>query len=164
MILVALGANLAGRAGPPLAQCKAAVAALERRGIAVVKRSRWYESAPVPASDQPNFVNGVVAVRTTLQPGPLLQTLHAVEAELGRVRSIPNAARTLDLDLLDYNGLVQEGPPILPHPRLQHRGFVLFPLADVAPNWRHPVTGKSVTDLIGELSPGDAVRPHPEID
>ena len=164
MILIALGSNLAGPAGPPLAQCKAALAALERRSIAVVKRSRWYESAPVPASDQPNFVNGVVAVQTSLSPEALLQTLHAVEAELGRVRSVANAARTLDLDLLDYNGLVQDGPPTLPHPRLQHRGFVLFPMVDVVPKWRHPVSGKSVTDLIGGLSAREEVRPYPETD
>jgi 2-amino-4-hydroxy-6-hydroxymethyldihydropteridine diphosphokinase len=161
MILIALGANLPGPAGPPRAQCEAAFAALEKRGVAVVKRSRWYESAPVPASDQPNFVNGVAAISTALRPAELLQTLHAVEAELGRVRGAPNAARTLDLDLLDYDGLVQEGPPILPHPRIASRDFVLLPLADVAPDWAHPLTRLSVATLIAALPAGRTARPLP---
>ena len=160
MILVALGANLPGPAGPPLAQCEAAIGKLAEAGVAVIARSRWYESTPVPASDQPRYVNGVVAVRTEQGPAALLATLHAVERSLGRVRGVANAARTIDLDLLDYDGLVRsDEPPILPHPRMAGRGFVLRPLADVMPAWRHPVSGRSVGELLAELPFDPDLRP-----
>jgi 2-amino-4-hydroxy-6-hydroxymethyldihydropteridine diphosphokinase len=161
MILIALGANLPGPAGPPLAQCEAALVALASAGIAVRRRSRWYETAPVPASDQPWYVNGVAVVETTLGPVDLLAVLHRIEAQLGRRRTVANAARTLDLDLLDYDGLVRPGPepPILPHPRMEGRGFVLRPLAEVAPTWRHPVSGRSIAELVAALSDGAGTRP-----
>jgi 2-amino-4-hydroxy-6-hydroxymethyldihydropteridine diphosphokinase len=153
MIVIALGANLSGPAGPPLAQCEAALERMRAAGIAVAARSPWYESTPWPPSDQPRFVNGVVAVRTGLPPVELLATLHEIERALGRVRGVPNAARTLDLDLIDYDGLVRGGPepPVLPHPRLAERDFVLRPLADIAPAWRHPVTGLAVGELLARL-------------
>lgn len=161
MILIALGANLPGPAGPPLAQCEAALGKLAEAGVAVIARSRWYESTPVPASDQPRYVNGVVAVSTAQGPVPLLGTLHAIERSLGRVRDAVNAARTIDLDLLDYEGLVRDGdgPPILPHPRMADRGFVLRPLADVMPAWRHPVSGRSVGELLAALPFDPGLRP-----
>lgn len=153
MILVALGANLPGPAGPPLAQCEAALARLQAAGIAVVARSPWYETTPFPPSDQPRFVNGVVAVETRLGPGALLAALHEIERGLGRVRGVPNAARTIDLDLIDYDGLVRVGPepPELPHPRMAERDFVLRPLADIAPAWRHPVSDMTVGALLARL-------------
>jgi len=153
MILVALGANLPGPAGPPQAQCEAALARMPASGIAVVARSPWYETTPFPPSDQPRFINGIVAVETELAPGALLAALHAIERELGRVRSVPNAARTIDLDLIDYAGLVRQGPepPVLPHPRMADRDFVLRPLADIAPAWRHPVSDMTVGELLARL-------------
>jgi 2-amino-4-hydroxy-6-hydroxymethyldihydropteridine diphosphokinase len=153
MILIALGANLPGPAGPPLAQCEAALARMRAACIAVVARSPWYETTPFPPSDQPRFVNGVIAVETRLSPGELLAALHEIEAALGRVRSVPNAARTIDLDLLDYEGMVRNGPepPILPHPRMAERDFVLRPLADIAPTWRHPVSDMTVGELLAKL-------------
>jgi 2-amino-4-hydroxy-6-hydroxymethyldihydropteridine diphosphokinase len=161
MILLALGANLPGLAGPPLAQCEAALAALESRGVRIAGRSRWWDTPPHPPSGQPHFVNGVVRVETRLGPVALLAEMHAVEAALGRRRSVPNAARSLDLDLLDYEGQVRTGPepPILPHPRMTERSFVLLPLQDVAPEWRHPVSGLGVAALIGALPPGHGARP-----
>jgi 2-amino-4-hydroxy-6-hydroxymethyldihydropteridine diphosphokinase len=163
MILIAFGSNLTGPAGPPLAQCEAALARFASHDIIIDGRSRSYESAPVPKSDQPWFVNGVVAVRTTLDPVALLQALHRIEDALGRTRSVANAARTMDLDLLDYNGLVRPGPgaPLLPHPRMQERAFVLRPLLDVAPAWRHPVTGRSAAELLAALPDEDGLRPLP---
>ncbi len=118
-ILIGLGANLPGRWGPPRATCEAAVAALEAEGLRVVRRSRWYESAPVPASDQPWYVNGVIAVETGLSPEALLALLHRVEARFGRERRTRNEARVIDLDLLAYGERVNDGPapPLLPHPR-----------------------------------------------
>ena len=163
MIFVALGANLASaRYGSPRAGCEAAVAALEAAGLRVVARSRWYRSAPVPPSDQPDYVNGVVAVETRLSPAALLARLHEIERAFGRERRIPNAARTLDLDLIAYHDRVtgpEEGAPILPHPRLAERAFVLLPLQELAPGWRHPVSCVSIADLIRALPPGQSAQP-----
>ncbi|MBI3451512.1 MAG: 2-amino-4-hydroxy-6-hydroxymethyldihydropteridine diphosphokinase [Rhodospirillales bacterium] len=160
MILIALGANLPGPAGSPQQMCEAALAALAKIGVRVFRRSPWYESAPVPPSDQPWFVNGVAQLETDLAAAALLHLLHSVERDLGRVRGVINAPRTIDLDLLDYNGLIRGGPdtPILPHPRLAERAFVLAPLADLAPEWRHPESGKGVEELIAALPASEGLR------
>jgi 2-amino-4-hydroxy-6-hydroxymethyldihydropteridine diphosphokinase len=157
VIFIALGSNLFSDAyGSPEDICVAAIEALEQRGISITARSRWFRTAPVPVSDQPWFVNGVIAVETLLPPEELLGLLHEVEAEFGRTRKIRNEARILDLDLIAYHDQVTTGPegPILPHPRAHERAFVLLPLADIDPDWRHPVTGAAVADLIAAL-PGD---------
>jgi 2-amino-4-hydroxy-6-hydroxymethyldihydropteridine diphosphokinase len=155
VILIGIGSNLAAAGfASPLDTASAAVALLSSVGITVVRRSRWYKSQPVPPSDQPWYMNGVVAVETALAPPALLEALLAVEARFGRRRLAPNAARTLDLDLLDYNGTqcVSERL-VLPHPRLHERRFVLAPLAEIAPQWRHPRSGKTATELLAALSP-----------
>jgi 2-amino-4-hydroxy-6-hydroxymethyldihydropteridine diphosphokinase len=100
----------------------------------------------------PPFVNAVAHVETALSPTELLAALHNVETAFGRKRSERNAPRTLDLDLLDYDGRIEPGPPELPHPRMAERGFVLIPLKDVASDWRHPATGRNVQSLIADLS------------
>jgi 2-amino-4-hydroxy-6-hydroxymethyldihydropteridine diphosphokinase len=153
MILIGLGGNLPHELfGPPRGVIEAACAALEVLEVKVVARSRLYYSAPVPASDQPNFVNAVAAVRTALDPNGLLRVLQTVEAAFGRVRTVRNEARTLDLDLLAYDGRVlDEDELVIPHPRLVDRAFVLLPLRDVAPDWRHPGLGRSVDELIAAL-------------
>ncbi|MEN3973544.1 2-amino-4-hydroxy-6-hydroxymethyldihydropteridine diphosphokinase [Emcibacter sp. SYSU 3D8] len=153
-IYVALGANLPSHHGAPAATLEAALAAIGRAGVTVVKRSPWYETVPEPRSDQPNYVNGVAQVRTDLAPADLLALLHRVEADFGRVRVDRNEARLIDLDLIDYGGLViaPDGEGLtLPHPRAHCRRFVLVPLRDVAPDWRHPETGRSIDALIGDL-------------
>jgi 2-amino-4-hydroxy-6-hydroxymethyldihydropteridine diphosphokinase len=160
-ILIALGANLPSpRFGPPRATLEAALAAIEAAGVRVLKRSSWWGSEPVPASDQPWYVNGVASVATRLEPGALLALLHRIEAEFGRVRGARNEARLLDLDLLAYGDRRLEGdePPLLPHPRLADRAFVLLPLAEVAPDWRHPVTGEPLRQLIARLPSGQKIR------
>jgi len=152
MILIALGANLLSSAGEPAATLQAALAALETRGADVQAVSRFYATPAWPDPNDPPFVNAVARIETALPPRELLATLHDVEIAFGRRRSERNAPRTLDLDLLDYDGRVEFGPPELPHPRMAQRGFVLIPLADVAPEWRHPVTGRNVQSLIADLS------------
>lgn len=162
MILVGLGANLdSPRFGPPRRTLEAALARLDAGGIRIARRSRFYRSAPVPVSDQPWYVNAVAVVETALAPRPLLDALLAVEEEFGRVRSVANAARVLDLDLLAYGDIVTaaDAVPALPHPRLAGRAFVLYPLGEVAPHWRHPATGTPVGSLIRAL-PADQVA-HP---
>jgi len=162
MILIALGANLPSAAGTPPATLAAALAALAAAGIELERRSPWYRSAPVPAGDQPWFVNGVAAVATSLGPVELLAELHRVEAQFGRIRRTRNEPRPLDLDLLDYDGLVRDRAPVLPHPRLTERAFVLLPLGDVAPGWRHPVSGAGLAQLIAALPPGQEIERMPE--
>jgi 2-amino-4-hydroxy-6-hydroxymethyldihydropteridine diphosphokinase len=161
MIFIGIGSNLPSRAGPPRATAEAAVEAMARARLGVKRRSRWYESAPVPISDQPWFVNGVVEVETDLPPAALLAVLHRIEAAFGRTRTAANAARTLDLDLLDYHGRTNDGEDgvILPHPRLHERAFVLLPLEELAPGWRHPRTGRPIAALIAALPPDTVARP-----
>ncbi len=168
-ILVGLGANLPSAEGGPRETLEAALKAFPEHGLRVVKRSPWYESSPVPPSDQPWFVNGVAVVETALDPQQVLQSLLAVERSFGRQRGERWAARTLDLDLLAYGDQVidlpaEEGRPAVtvPHPRLQDRRFVLLPLKDVAPDWRHPATGEGIDALIAALAdPGEVRRLDP---
>jgi 2-amino-4-hydroxy-6-hydroxymethyldihydropteridine diphosphokinase len=161
MILIGMGANLPHpEHGAPRATLEAAAREIEAAGAAITGRSRWYATAPVPASDQPDYVNAVVAVTTSLPPAELLAALHRIEASFGRVRTVRNAARRIDLDLLAYRDLVDEvGPPILPHPRLAERAFVLCPLRDVAPGWTDPRSGRTVEELLRALPPGQSIRP-----
>jgi 2-amino-4-hydroxy-6-hydroxymethyldihydropteridine diphosphokinase len=150
--------------GPPERSLAAALERLDALGVRTLRRSRWYRSAPVPMSTQPWFVNGVAAVATALDPADLLAALHQVEAELGRVRGGRWEARTIDLDLLAYDALVVNSTSSsnglqLPHPRLHERAFVLLPLAEIARDWRHPISGRSITELIAALMPGQVVEP-----
>lgn len=163
MILIGLGANLPSALhGPPRETLLAALEALEAEGVRVAARSRWYDSAAWPDPGQPRYWNAVVAVETGFDPVSLLALLHRVEEVFGRVRGVRNAPRTVDLDLLDYDGTVRNGPeaPVLPHPRMADRGFVLLPLREVAPDWRHPVTGATVDALISALPAGQDARPR----
>jgi 2-amino-4-hydroxy-6-hydroxymethyldihydropteridine diphosphokinase len=162
MILIGLGGNLPSAIGEPDATISAAIEALADAGAPITRRSRVYHTAPVPASDQPWFTNEVIAVTTRLAPRELLALLHRIEAEFGRERREVNGARTLDLDLLAYDERVQaggNGEPVLPHPRLTQRAFVLLPLREVAPGWRHPITGETVEHLIASLPPDQIAEP-----
>jgi len=161
MILLGLGSNLTtARLRSSQDVLESALNTLEKINIKVIRRSSWYRSAPVPSSDQPWFVNGVSRVETTLSPQALLEALHAVESEYGRVRGARNASRTLDLDLLAYGDRVIDEPGglKLPHPRLAERAFVLQPLAELAPRWRHPVSGLTAEALLGRMPAGQAVE------
>src|SRR6185437_16978567 len=139
MILIALGANLPSQAGGPADTLKRALGELERQGVEIREVSAFYETPAWPDPIDPPFVNAVAAVKTSLQPVELLMLLHGVETDFGRLRSAANAPRTLDIDLLDYDAKVLSAGVTLPHPRMQDRSFVLVPLAQVAPGWRHPV-------------------------
>ena len=154
-VFIGMGANLPHPTfGSPQRTLQAALDELERRGVQVLRVSPWYRTAPVPASDQPWFVNAVAELATELPADALLAVLHDVEQRFGRVRTVPNAARLIDLDLLDYLGEIASGGPgraTLPHPRMTGRAFVLRPLADLAPDWRHPVTGATLEARVASI-------------
>jgi 2-amino-4-hydroxy-6-hydroxymethyldihydropteridine diphosphokinase len=160
MILIGIGSNLAAAGfASPQDTASAALACLPEFGVEVTRYSGWYESEPVPPSDQPWFVNGVVAVETRLDAPDLLDALLTLEQRFGRYRSVPNAARTLDLDLLDYDGRHDATPRLtLPHPRLHERRFVLAPLAEIAPDWRHPRLRLTAAELLARLPAGQPAR------
>lgn len=168
MILIGIGANLPGPDGaPPIETCRRAAAELDALpGLRLRALSRWYLTAPVPPSGQPPYVNAVALLRVapraaTPEPGALLATLQGMQSRAGRTCGERNAARTLDLDIIamgEHGQLVRSVPdPVLPHPRAHERAFVLVPLCDVAPGWRHPVIGLSAQALLARL-PAQDVR------
>ncbi|MBO6948298.1 MAG: 2-amino-4-hydroxy-6-hydroxymethyldihydropteridine diphosphokinase [Rhodospirillales bacterium] len=169
MILIGLGGNLTCPTfGPPRATCGAALQIMENRGVSVSARSRWYETAPVPVSDQPWYVNGIVAVETTLEPAALVAEVLDIENELGRRRTVANAPRTIDLDVIAHGDTVieadQKHQVAIPHPRMHLRAFVLLPMREIAPDWRHPASGRMLDDMIADLPADQECRPMAEAD
>src|SRR5579863_1233895 len=168
MILIGIGANLPDRDGaPPLATCQWAAQRLDALpGVRLRALSRWYKSEPMPPSGQPPYVNAIARLGVDLgsadpDPAALLAALQAIEAVAARVRGEPNAARTLDLDIIamgEEGRMVRAAPdPVLPHPRAHLRAFVLVPLLDVAAEWVHPLEGRDARDLLRAL-PDQGVR------
>lgn len=158
MKIVALGANLPSRFGTPAQTLYAALAEMARRDIWPVEVSRVWRTAPVPADpDVPWYYNAVAVVRTEKGAAELLAALLAIEADFGRVRTVRNAPRVIDLDLIAYDDARMSLPDlIVPHPRMEGRAFVLLPMQDVAEGWTHPVTGRTLEELIADL-PADQV-------
>jgi 2-amino-4-hydroxy-6-hydroxymethyldihydropteridine diphosphokinase len=140
--------------------------ALERLNAAeeveVTRVSTFYRNPPLGPANQPWYVNAAARVRTRLGPEELLRLLQQVEAAMGRLRGERWGPRRLDLDLLLYNGEVIFAPAlVVPHPEMHRRGFVLVPLAEIAPQAWHPVMGKSAADLLSELNPADRTALEP---
>ena len=141
---VALGSNL----GDKEANLRRALELLQQRGVEVVKTSSFICTEPYGVTDQPQFLNGVCEVRTSLVPLALLHTLLEIEQEMGRVRLRHWGERNIDLDLLLYEDVVMDTPELkLPHPDMQNRDFVLLPLAEIAPELVHPILQKSIEEL-----------------
>lgn len=132
-----------------------ALAQLNAGGLRLKRASRLIISAPFGRTDQPVFINAVAEIATDLSPQVLLARLHQIERMAGRRRTLRWGPRTLDLDLIDYHGLVNRPPlrPILPHPGIAQRIFVLAPLAEIAPRWRHPVTHLTAATMLHRLDP-----------
>lgn len=147
-VAIALGSNLGDR-DRVLRDAIAALAPIVHN----LRVSTFHSTAPVGVpGPQPMFLNAAAVGETTLSAQALLERLLAIETTLGRVRPYPNAPRTLDLDLILYDGAIEESPTLtLPHPRFRERRFVLEPLAEIAPDWRDPITGKSVEELLRAL-------------
>jgi len=158
MILIAIGANLPGLQGEPANEtCRlAAEAVTALPGLQFHSLSQWYRTAPVPKADQPDYCNGVIRMGGQIAPEVLLRQLQEIETRFGRARGAANAARTLDLDIIDLNGITRAAPdPILPHPRAHLRAFVLRPILDVAPDWRHPTLHGGLAALLADLAEQD---------
>lgn len=150
-VIVALGSNLE----QPVRQLQTALAALAAHPqVDVLAVSSFYRTAPVGYADQPDFVNAVALLTTDLLAAELLALLHQIEGAAGRVRTFRNAPRTLDLDIIDYHGQISDSPALqLPHPRAHLRGFVMVPLAEIAPQHRLPgqtATAAEQAALLGD--------------
>lgn len=165
-IIVGLGGNIPTVQGMPEQTLVSVLALMPSFGIRVARCAPFYRTPALSSYAQPDYVNSVAVIETAVPPAELLELLHRIEAVFGRVRRDRWAPRPIDLDLLDYRGLLlpakgERGkgagtgklPIALPHPAIGARGFVLLPLRDVAPGWRHPVTGESVDRLIAQLGP-----------
>ena len=180
--LIALGANLDSPSGPPQKTLPMAIEALSKNGASIRARSRYYATPCFPAGAGPDYINAAIAVAWTGSAPDLLDLLHEIEARFARKRAERWGMRTLDMDLVAFGAAVipdaatqahwrdlplrsqmSETPDqlILPHPRLQDRAFVLVPLMDVAPDWRHPVLGLTVQDMHDALpiSERDEIKP-----
>jgi 2-amino-4-hydroxy-6-hydroxymethyldihydropteridine diphosphokinase len=163
-VVVALGSNLPGPYASAEALLEAALASFPLVGLEIVKRSLWWRSAAWPPSALPDYLNGVVLVETKLGARATLAALFDLERTFGRVRGAANAPRTLDLDLIAYGRrVIQEQGLIVPHPRAAERRFVMGPLAQIAPDWTHPVSGLSAAALTESATIGMDARPIGQI-
>ncbi len=159
-VLVALGGNLKGQFASCQNLLEAALDQFAGAGLTLLGRSSWWRSAAWPDPQQPDYLNGLALVETRLGPDEVLSALQEIEAQFGRVRGRPNAPRTLDLDLIAHGRTVLPGPPLtLPHPRAAERLFVMGPLAEIAPDWRHPVLDETARVLAARASVGRDAAP-----
>lgn len=162
-MIVTLGCNLQGPFDSRQQLLEAALARFADAGVEIAARSSWWRSAAWPDRAQPEFLNAVAIVQTRLPPRSLMAFMIGLEASFGRVRALANAARTLDLDLIAYGRLRLKTPGLnLPHPRAGERRFVMGPLAEIAPEWRHPITGESAADLAARAPVGADANPETE--
>ncbi len=158
--VVALGGNVPGDYGTSEALLEAALARFAAAGLPILRRSSWWRSAAWPDPSAQEYRNGVVLVEARQGPQALIRTLFTLENAFGRRRAERNAPRTLDLDLIAYGRIVSDDPHLtLPHPRAHERLFVMGPLAEIAPDWRHPVLGSTAAELAASATVGRDARP-----
>ena len=153
MIFLSIGSNLESKFGNRFDNINKSLLLLSREGIKNVKKSSFYETPSYPNNKYPKFINIALQIICEVSPVDLLQIISKIEKKIGRVEKIKNAPRPCDIDIIDYNGLVEKSKTlILPHPRAFERNFVLFPLKEICPNWRYPVNNKKIDDLISNIS------------
>lgn len=159
MIIIGLGANLDSIHGSPKQTFTRALACFPDHGMHVVKVSSVWKTAPVPISDQPWYKNAVCIIKTDHTPHELLQAIRAIEHDFGRVRSVQDAPRVIDLDILCYNHAhIDDDQLQIPHPRLHERAFVLYPLREIAPDWVHPLLNRGIDSFIKDLPPEQEIE------
>ena len=177
--LLALGSNMSQDMSSNIALLSDAVDKIKQAGVVTLRRSRSFVTPAFPAGAGPDFANACLVVDTDLSPRALLDLLHGIEADMGRVRGRRWGQRVIDIDLLaagdqvlpdretvvrwmalapDLQAQVAPEQLIVPHPRLHQRGFVLVPLAEVAPDWVHPLTGQSVWAMLQALDPAEIAQ------
>jgi len=160
MIILALGSNLDSIFGDRFKNINIAISLLENYKIKLIKKSSFYETPSYPDKSDPKFINNVIQIETNLKVLDLLSVLIFIEKKIGRVRNKKNDPRTCDIDIIDYNGEVlnsyYDGIDFtIPHKSLKIRNFVLYPLQEILPNWKHPKTGEDINHLISNLSEED---------
>ena len=160
MIILSLGSNLSSKFGNRFDNLNFALSSLESFGILIEKKSSFYETPSYPDKRKPKFINIVISAKTNLVPLNLLSVLLDIEKKLERSRNKKNDPRTCDIDIIDYNreilNLKYDNTDLqIPHNQLALRNFVLFPLEEILPNWRHPKTNEFVSALIKKLSDED---------
>ena len=160
MIFLSLGSNLSSNYGNRFENINLAIELLESYKILIKKKSSFYESLAYPNKNDPKFINISVEVDTTLPPIDLMSVLIFIEEKLGRKRFKKNEPRTCDIDIIDYNGQIlnfnyNKLDLVLHHKELESRNFVLYPLSEICPNWKHPKTKEIITLLIDKLSNED---------
>ena len=157
---MALGSNLPAGFASSEALLEAALQQFPQAGLPVLARSGWWRSAAWPDPKGNEYRNGVAIVEANGPPKAILEALFAIERAFGRIRGVANAPRTLDLDLIAYGRAVIDGPGlVLPHPRAHERLFVMGPLAEIAPQWRHPVNGRTAAELAASAAVGRDATP-----
>jgi 2-amino-4-hydroxy-6-hydroxymethyldihydropteridine diphosphokinase len=156
-VYLALGSNLGDRE----ANLRRAIELLEHSAIAITQVSSIYETEPVDYRDQPWFLNAALEAQSDLPPAQLLATLRRIESQMGSQKPIPKGPRLIDLDILLYGDTVIDTPTLqVPHPRMLQRNFVLAPLAEIAPNLRHPTWAGTASDLLANSRDSSQVRKH----
>ena len=156
MIILSLASNLTSIYGDRFETLKFAISFLESYGINIIKKSSFYETESIPDKKNPKFINMIISVKTDLPPVDLMSVLIHIEKKLGRIRNKKNDPRTCDIDIIDYKGEVlsfsyQDYDLTVPHKSLTSRNFVLIPLSEIEPNWRHPKTNETVSALIDKI-------------
>lgn len=179
LVYIALGSNGSDQLNLSYEQIEHAIGEFANKYLKVLRISKYYQTPAFPKGNGPDFINAVISIETGTNPVDLLTILHSIESQMGRVRETRWGQRNIDIDIIDYNQNVHpdkatyqlwRGLPleeqkiktpdqlILPHPRVQDRAFVLIPLRDIAPDWRHPETGEEIGELIEGLPPQDVAE------
>jgi len=161
MVILGLGSNLSSKFGNRFKNIELALSYLEKDNVRILKKSSFYETPSFPDKKKPKYINMIVAIKTNLKPLNLMLLLLSVEKKLGRSRRIrKNEPRTCDIDIVDFNNEIINFTHkninfFSPHKSLSNRSFVLYPLREILPLWRHPVTKETVSSLIAKLSEED---------